>query len=274
MKIAIVIVHGMGSQRKGFSHHMQRGIASFYQKMGEIKAWEDLYFQEMLWADMLVKPQANLFQRLKKDNRLYYNRLRQFIVDYLGDVVAYQPINDRQHSDALSYRRQIQARFKEACDSFKTMPGFDEEKTPLVIIGHSLGTVLLFDYIWQQQMKSEGSPFERAETLAGLITLGSPLALWTLRYPDFGKPVQFPGKALPDSMVKRAKWLNIYGQNDVIAYPLKSINETWDKTVTEDKAIRVGGIMRSWNPLSHTGYWKNKTLHHLCGSFLASLTEK
>jgi len=33
------------------------------------------------------------------------------------------------------------------------------------------------------------TPLERGETLTLLYTLGSPIAIWSLRYPDFGVPI-------------------------------------------------------------------------------------
>ena len=50
-------------------------------------------------------------------------------------------------------------------------------------------------------------------------------------------------------------WINFYDNDDVIAYPLRSINDAHRKVIKEDREINVGGILSSWNPMSHNQYW-------------------
>lgn len=52
-----------------------------------------------------------------------------------------------------------------------------------------------------------------------------------------------------------AKWLNYYDPDDVLGYPLKPINAEYRKVVSKDIAINTGGILTSWNPMAHNGYW-------------------
>ncbi len=270
MKIAVVIIHGMGSQTGGFSHALQRGIAEHYASLN--KHWDDLYFQEVLWADILSPEQSLLYNRLNKNTRLDFQPLRHFFVNYLGDVIAYQGGRVDLEQDQDAYRYKVHQRLDKALNSFHQFEGFDCDKTPLVMIGHSLGTVIMFNHLWHMQYVRNGHPFETGRTLAGFMTLGSPLALWTLRQKNFGRPFEFPGDALDDSMKQRARWLNLYDKDDVIAYPLKPVNEAFAKVVIEDIPVNVGGILDSWNPLSHSAYWEDKTVHQYIAKFLANLS--
>ena len=50
-------------------------------------------------------------------------------------------------------------------------------------------------------------------------------------------------------------WLNFYDKDDVIGYPLKTLNAAYGKAVTQDHEINAGGPATSWSPASHLEYW-------------------
>lgn len=43
----------------------------------------------------------------------------------------------------------------------------------------------------------------------------------------------------------------------LIGYPLKSLNEAYDASVTRDLPVNAGNLLTSWNPASHIGYWED-----------------
>ncbi|MCA1706464.1 MAG: hypothetical protein LC808_25650 [Actinobacteria bacterium] len=51
--------------------------------------------------------------------------------------------------------------------------------------------------------------------------------------------------------------MNLYDEDDVIAYPLKCLNDAYAASVAEDVQVNVGNILTMWNPASHTGYWSD-----------------
>jgi len=103
------------------------------------------------------------------------------------------------------------------------------------------------------------TPLDRGETLTLLYTLGSPLALWSLRFSDFGQPIMVPAPQLkkyyPDL---EGEWVNYYDQDDVIGFPLKTLDAAYGQAVTADVEVNVGDFAASWNPLSHLGYWTDQ----------------
>jgi hypothetical protein len=145
---------------------------------------------------------------------------------------------------------------------------------PLVVIAHSLGTVIASNYFYDLQESPKrasakrpdlvpkavrenmgDTPLERGETLAWLFTMGSPIGLWSLRYenPDFGVPIRVPAEAFVKAHPGlRCGWVNLYDEDDVIAYPLKGL---YPGAILEDVQVNVGNLLSSWNPLSHNGYW-------------------
>ena len=101
----------------------------------------------------------------------------------------------------------------------------------------------------------DGTLLEKGETLTALYTMGSPLAVWSLRFEDFGVPITFPPAGLIEPYNAPAEWVNLYDRDDVIAYPLKSLNAAYEHNVTEDVAVNVGSVLTMWNPAAHVGYW-------------------
>ena len=150
-----------------------------------------------------------------------------------------------------------------------------DPNAPLCIISHSLGTAITSNYIWDLQhperipqsvkAKSNDTALERGETLAALYTMGSPIAVWGLRFADFGTPIEFPPKALTGPHPHAdTEWVNIYDRDDVIAYPLRGLNDGYREAVSEDFPVTVGPWWSGWTPASHTGYWRdNGTINRI-----------
>ena len=104
-----------------------------------------------------------------------------------------------------------------------------------------------------EEMK-HATPFRRLETLAGLVTFGSNIPLFTFTfgpariypltrapYDDAGGTLEpaFPGNKLPVALQQSAQWLNFYSKRDVLGYPLKPLNEYFDaEPRIEDICVR------------------------------------
>jgi len=220
----------------------------------------------------------NYVEELRKI-RLSYMRLRAFVVRSGADVIAYQPIpGNRDTYDKIH---------DYVAEHLSVLADRAGEDAPLCIICHSLGTVVASNYLWDLQHHSAqkemidqktlarlNTPLERAETLAHLYTLGSPLALWALRWSEskipFGKPINFPGLELHSHYPNlKGEWINFYDRDDIIGYPLRPLNGLYRQMVTEDREVNVGSIMESWNPGSHLGYWTSKKVQQPIAESLA-----
>lgn len=275
MKIAIVFVHGMGYQNSGYSQAMQKNITRAYQLVRPGLQVADLQFKEVLWSPILKEQQRLLYQRVSHKRGLNYRLIRRFFFDYLGDAVAYQAICSAGDSQAIEVYQLIHAQIEIALAQLAEQPGLDRAQMPLVFIGHSLGTVILSHFIWdQQQLKNSAlSPLETCATLAGLFTMGSPLALWSLRFKHFGTPIAFPGAGLSARLQAHARWYNFYDRNDAIATPLQPINEAYKQRVSADIAVNAGGIFSGWNPMSHMAYWRSANIAGYIAQYLLDLQQ-
>lgn len=263
-KIAVAIIHGVGSQDANFADPMAEEITRRFasQLPGTvIKPKDELVVVPIHWANVLHNAQAKLWQRVNQNANLNWTHLRRFMIEFVADAIAYQPSPKEQSNyDA------IHAIIAKSLNKLTNEAG---PKAPLCVIAHSLGTVIASNYFYDLSMihshkllsdavkKEMGtSPLEKGETLTWFHTLGCPLAMWSLRYENFGKPITVPSTKLTKHHANlKGGWINYYDNDDVFAYPLKSINDAHRKAITEDRAINVGGILSSWNPMSHNQYW-------------------
>jgi hypothetical protein len=262
--LAIAFIHGIGRTEPGYSAWMERALTRRFARLLGPDARSSppqLLFEEVNWSAALQFREDRLWQRLLPDGPMRYKRLRRFLVDFAADAIAYQPApSDRTAYDAV--HREVAARLARLAERAGA-------RAPLCVIAHSLGTVIAGNYLYDL-MKEEnsfmcpsvrallnGTPLERGETFALFYTMGSPIALWSLRFPRFGEPVRFPGALARHHPSLEPAWINVYDPDDVIGYPLRALNSSYRAAVTEDRPVDVGSLFTRWNPLSHVGYWNN-----------------
>ena len=276
--IAIAFIHGIGRTKPGYSAGMQRALKRRFaacagKEMPAVRGrragrdsrldpCSQLVFEEVNWSAALQYRENSLWRRLRAADGMRYGKLRRFLVDFAADAIAYQPaVSERTAYDAI--HREVAATLARLAD--RAGP-----RAPLCIIAHSLGTVIASNYVYDLVKRHDsfmgrsvstrinGTPLERGETLALLYTMGSPIALWSLRYPRFGEPVRLPAQSLARHHPSlETAWINLYDPDDIVGYALRPLNAAYRAAVTEDRAVGVGWLLTSWNPLCHLGYWNN-----------------
>jgi hypothetical protein len=267
-KIALLLIHGIGKQDENYAHQITYDLKKHFvgnlQKAGVKNPAAELVIEAVYWAPVIQKAEDKLWNSLKKGGSMNFVNLRRLMIDFAGDSIAYQKnYDDRKIYDGV---HEIIAK---SIDKLGFIAG---EKAPLSIVAHGIGSVMISNYMWDLQHHSkkkqliasevekyiDDSPIERGETFCKLFSLGSPLALWSLRHKNFGKPI-----AVPSPLCKKhypgvkGEWINYYDKDDIIGYPIKPINSAYREAVTRDIEINVGNIWSSWNPASHMGYWND-----------------
>lgn len=279
MKIAIAIIHGVGITRPDYATGT---IADLKRRFAETtKADPDaaLAFRPVYWAPVLQRPEFELWRRLQQGGRLEYKTLRRFMVNFVADAFAYQPADHK--------RDQYEAIHAVVARGLRALADIAGRDAPLVVIAHSLGTIVASNFFYDLSrsrsplgrrvlaaMHLRRGPLEKGETLTCLFTLGSPLALWSLRYRDFGSPLNVPSPKLAThhrALVRLAGWENYYDPNDILGFPLKKLNPAYGRTVTRDVPVSVGGMLTRWNPLSHRRYLTDKEITAPIAARLAAL---
>ena len=266
IKIAAAIIHGIGEQKQDFAVGMINEVTKRFSDLIKYQSPNpagELVMVPVYWAPVLQDEENTLWNRLRKGGDLDFVGLRRFMVNFAADAIAYQPAPKER--DAYD---KIHVKVAQALRQLATDAGPD---VPLVMIAHSLGTVIVSNYLYDLQRDTRkkliprvirkemgDTSLERGETLTSVYTFGSPIALWSLRYEDFGRPITVPSPKLATNhpgLEKASEWINFYDKDDVIGYPLRQLNDAYRAAVTEDRQVNAGGLLSSWNPLSHNGYW-------------------
>jgi hypothetical protein len=118
----------------------------------------------------------------------------------------------------------------------------------VTFIAHSLGTVISSDYVWDRtkaRRRTRRRGFHERLAFANFFTVGSPLALYSLRYggPEaFNKPVRVE--------IPRGRWVNLYDRDDPVGMPLKPLNAAYRRAVWKDVHVESGPYL-----LAHGGYF-------------------
>ena len=275
-KLGVLIIHGIGSQDDKFANPMIEELE------GRISGHALIRWQPVYWADLLSKRESKLLNKLfpeeKRshwfdDQSSLWFQLRKFVMNYIGDATAYRyiPISSSQTKKTNETYDRIHDRVHNAIVKLRKRLGSADK--PVIVMAHSLGSVIMSDYLWDRQKKQDGDPygnnkFERMETLAGLITFGSPIPLFTVGYNPV-RSITFPPDKLHDNLQVKAKWLNFYDAHDVFGWPLKPFYKK--DCASEDKQISVGSIFTRWNILCHSKYWTDNNFTEPVAKYISEI---
>jgi hypothetical protein len=268
-KIGVLFVHGMGAIQDDFAHDAIQQLRERISGRGlnhDEVAWETVY-----WAPTLASQESRVWGELSADHELNWAKLRRFFINAFGNTSSYQTT----HAHPGSCYSKIHDKVHEAIRALRGKLGGEDK--PLVVMAHSLGSVIMSNYIWDRQKGRDqerygATPFERMETLAGLVTLGSTIPLVNLAV-DPVTAIEFPPTGLPEKVRKKAKWLNLYDSDDVLGWPLKPLSQSYADAVNEDIEVSVGNILTSWNPANHAAYWTNDSVIKPAAYLVSSLLE-
>ena len=269
MKIGVLLVHGIGIQgpdwAEGIIRALRDAVAQALPRvLGPAAPPVDaaVEFEPAYWEEILREREQTL-ERLLESARgatgsiggllrqlvwWLQHRESRFIADYLGDIIGYL------HQEA---RKDIQ---QELCGALERMsrrlPG--SEKRPLTVVAHSLGTVISSEYVWDRaKARGAAAGFDDAWRFDNFFTIGSPLALFSLRFggPEaFGHPVALEHP--------RGRWVNLFDANDPVGMPLRPLNEAYARAVLEDVPVESGIYL-----LAHARYFT-------CPQVLAAIGRK
>jgi hypothetical protein len=269
-KLAVTVTHGMGAQTNDFADAMIDEVKGRLAKLKVKPA--DVLWQSVFWADVLQPRQDKLWHDLSRDHDLDYVKIRRFVLSALADAVAYQRVPGPQQD----VYEEVHACVRKHLQELRAKAGGQD--LPVIVMAHSLGCAVMTDYIWDRQKETQagnpsGTPTEQLDLLAGVITFGCNLPVFSLAY-DPVMAIAFPPPTLPAALKPVAKWFNYFDPDDVLGYPLKPLSPSYTAAVTEDRAINAGGIFSSWNPLAHSGYWTDNDFTGPVAAQIAAVLKK
>ena len=265
-RLAIAVIHGLGSEDEFYSVELKHRITEEYIKGAEGRLEDDLLFFEIYWADLVKDELKNFRDKANYKGDLAYQNLRQIMTDTQALALLYAP--------GTEIYEAINNRIKDGMRKFSAHRRVDPNETPLVVLAHSYGGVMMTHFIrTMQNSDSDLSNFETMKTLAGYVTFGNPMGMYSLQGIDseLGKSCKITGSALPEDLAKRSRWYNFYDKDDIVAYPLKGLSSDFEANVDADFEINVGSPATSWNPACHTGYWEDKDFYKPVAEFIGEL---
>jgi len=252
-KIYVLFVHGIGEQRVNAYNNFFLSIEREFRRQKEKNhipdEWE-LSFHIAYWA-RVTQPDQNTLKNLVG----MHSQLRSFFIGSLGDAIAYSKLPYPPDKYTA-----IQTVFADAIHSIsRDAKSIGHDSAPLVIVSHSLGTVIASDGIYDL---TKNHRFPQNLSFEVFITMGSPIALYSLRYgiENFTRPI------------RPKVWLNFYYPQDPIGYPLKPLNPAYNSAVTEDirlspstnnpltsfARVLLGTVPLISNLVSHSWYFTDK----------------
>jgi len=299
-------VHGILANDISFAEPMQSALG----KLLPAELHHFVNFQSVFWAGTVRDHQRNYMARARAAAGIKDNALRRFLIQGLGDAAAYQKTRYRRNSIYYEVQETI-AKKIEALD----MPGM--EKRPLIFIGHSLGCHVISSFLWdfnrfkqrtdqeiaaepdddikaQWRALQDATPFGRLDTLAGIVTMGSNMPMFTFTFgPDRVFPITvgpidakgrrldpaFPGKALSPALLNHARWLNFFSKRDVLGFPLKALNEEYGRAErihdipVRSESVLSRCVMYLSSYAAHTGYWSNPTVLRETAKLIRDIVE-
>jgi hypothetical protein len=252
-RVALCVIHGIGAQRR---HWADDFVARVRRAVAERDAGLDVYPCVIWWAPITQRYEDELARRYARG--LSWSWLRRLVIGYGGDVIAYLAPASRDVPPPWMYgavHRRLDRRLRGLRGLLDATGDAGGPPVPLVAVAHSLGSVIFSDFVYDAQSGGDPDVFTRRYGLAlrGLVTVGSPLALYAIRYPHLGFD-------RPIALSSGGTWINVLYRADVIAFPLRVTSDAYARAVSADWVLPWRLSNWSWTPLAHLAYWTDARL--------------
>lgn len=292
--VVVVFVHGINVTCQDYYEPMRDRILRAMPK----RTRGNIVFRAVFWADIVRGRQQEYLLYAHNSSEFSSTNLHRLVIEGLGDAAAYQ----KTRASNSAYR-DIQSRLIKV---LRDVTLGKDDRRPLVFIAHSLGCHIVSSFAWDMHKAKanladdtafahdDASPFERLETFAGFVTMGSNQPLFTFNIgPQNVHPITralrdgmapaFPGANLTNAVAAKVKWLNFYSRNDPLGYPLKPLNDAYDREpklrdvhVSAEgrlRAMLLRGRFRQLCALkAHSGYWTNPTVVREVAAMIDSIS--
>lgn len=238
----------------------------------------------IFWGDICMGPEASLRQSIISSpvwDSLWFKGFRSTsMIPFAGDAAMYL---------SRSIGLKVVERLKLGLDKVSPLSASDR----LHIVGHSWGTVILFDILFAKRWTFANAPgFQLVQELRGslfglppqeqigikissLHTMGSPLALVSLLHlsessHNFQPLMESFLEALCSSNKSCLPWMNYIHPGDPVAWPLENVLsckgalELKDTLTTNNWKDKVYGLVKHtpaslvYGGTAHTSYWSNQ----------------
>ncbi|MCK5494579.1 MAG: hypothetical protein KAJ14_15830, partial [Candidatus Omnitrophica bacterium] len=203
----IIFIHGINYQTTGYSNWLFQNILCQYGKIlkkkgiaeNEIEQKKAQFVQkEILWADVttdLTNRYLNLEYELYGKKKGFWNWASKKIDPLALQIMYYIKDKGDKASGEMGILEKIDKSFK----------AITQETKDTIIIAHSLGSVIAFDYLFGFRKHS----LSQDTNVLSFITLGSPIPIFTSAMGHVESDLELPANV--------KSWHNLYDNEDGIA---------------------------------------------------------
>lgn len=266
-RIALVTLHGMGESDRHYADGLWRGVR---ERLAGADASVDLH--PVYYQHILQPNQQRVWERLR-EHRLRWTGLRRFVLFGLADAAGLE--NRKEEPGSVYELAQIEIARTLLSAMHAVGPG-----GAWVAVAQSLGGQVLSSYLWDAQKAAAGpralgiwrdidahaaaiagralsaaeKRFVAGNSLRAIVTTGCNIPVFVAAHKEMViKPIRPPTPGF--------RWLNFFDADDVLAWPLQPLSDGYRRLVEDRRINATAGIaqwlLRSWNPLSHTAYWRD-----------------
>ncbi|MCK5592360.1 MAG: hypothetical protein KAI72_10435 [Candidatus Pacebacteria bacterium] len=237
----IIFIHGINYQTTGYSNWLFQNIFCQYGKILKRKGLAEneieqkkaqLVQKEILWADVttdLTNRYINLEYELYGKKKGFWNWASKKIDPLALQIMYYIKDKGDKASGEMGILDKVDKAFK----------SITQEAKDTIIIAHSLGSVIAFDYLFGFRKHSLPKDIK----VLSFVTLGSPIPIFISAMGHVESDLTLPANI--------KAWHNLYDNEDGIARRCKPF---FSKIDVKDTIVRTGFF-----PISaHVKYWQNK----------------
>lgn len=265
---ALLTVHGMGETPREYAIKLFEAVAA---RLGPLAGQVD--FRSIYYQDILKPNQETVWARVSETTHLRYADLRRFLLFGFGDAAG---LENRKEIDGSVYELAQEAIARQLLEVARR-----DLSTSVVFLAQSLGCQVLSSYIYDAQKAAAGLPvlagiwkdidawarralgerlsepekrFLAGGTCSAFVTTGCNIPIFCAAHKQMDiRPIARP--------TERFAWINLYDPDDALGWPLQPLSPGYAALV-DDRAINAGQgvvtwILKSWNPLSHSAYWRD-----------------
>ena len=196
--------------------------------------------------------------------------VRYFLVQYVGDVAAYiSPFKDSKFDSIRTQIQQIGLKIGRAIYGFTGVPGVPDYHR-VVVVGHSLGSVLAYDtlnaLINTDLVSADNDRREVQARTSHLITFGSPLDKTAFLFRNQSNHAKDPLREqlaagfqpliLNYAFRENLTWINLWAPNDIISGSL----DYYDLPNHPRRVLNVKDPAGTVPFKAHVQYWNGELL--------------
>lgn len=232
------------------------------------------FWREVVWEGKRIRlPNERLFGRLYPRGdpmprcARYLLRLlglptyREFAFYHIGDIFGY-------YAEKRSVLEYLETEVARIVKEHRRL-GDGPRDAYVTLVGHSMGSVVAFDFLHEAQRRPGKGSEARTEgarlavhtdtagatttelIAAGLFTLGSPLVLFSLLTGE--KQHHYRAEGGPPFTLAGGRWYNFYDEEDVVSFPLRGIFGPMVEDLRVDNCrLPLVSVL-----FSHSGYWRS-----------------